>query len=155
MMLALDGRSLALRTTVPMSADQVRWFCDPDCFLQNVPHLWTLSLRVFCVRCWKRGLQDDVHVTYHEARQQYDVTCECANVKGVIPRSVIRAVLSTDELLQKLGWSLCCTSRCAKDAGYTDGVEANNNWMAETLMITCGCTSRVYVKPSGAAAVVS
>ena len=142
--LSPDGRSLADRTTQPMTAAQVKWFLDADAFLQHVPHLWTLSLKLFCLRCWKKGLNDSVKVTFDESHQTYRAACECAKVAGRLPRAEIQT-FATDELLTRLGWSLACTNRCAKDAGLSDGVEANNDQTSQTLSIRCGCTVRQYV----------
>lgn len=147
--LAPDGQSLATRHIEPMRADQVRWFCDPVALLQNVSHLWTLKLRLFCLRCWKHGLVDEVDVRWRESDGLFRVRCACAPVEGRLTLADIRRFASsTDELLHRLGWSLCCTGRCARERGVADGVEAANDPNGDTLNITCACTIRRYVMPA-------
>lgn len=145
--LAADGRSLIDRTILPMTADQLGWFFDADRFLQHVPHLWSLNLRLFCLRCWRKGLKDDVRVTFNETKQEYAAHCECAKVAGKLPRAAIQDLSGTDELLRKLGWSFCCTGRCSGEQGVADGVEADNDPQAHSYAIRCGCTERRYVCP--------
>lgn len=144
--LAPDGKSLADRVVQPMTHEQVSWFMEPVAFLNNVPHLWTLTLRVFCLRCWKHGLKDDVRVEWRDTDGSWSVRCACSKVAGRLPREAIATyATSTDELLRKLGWSFSCTGRCAKEAGMADGVEASNDPQAHTLSVRCGCTDRRYV----------
>ena len=150
--LAPDGRSMAGRVTQPMTHAQLRWFLDADAFLQAVPHLWTLSLKLFCLRCWKHGLNDAIRVTFDDSSQTYRAACECAKVPGRLPRAEIVKPADTTALLQRLGWSLACT-QCAKK-GLADGVEASNDQMGQTLTIRCGCTERVYVLAQPVSAVV-
>lgn len=145
MILAPDGKALADRVTQPMTAEQLAWFLDPIAFLQGVPHLWTLKLRLYCQRCWSKGLNDGVHVTFHESDGTFSCRCECNKVAGRLPmQAVIAAASSTDELLRKLGWSLSCSGRCASERGIADGVEALNDPQALTLTIKCGCTERRF-----------
>ena len=148
-MLSADGHSLADRATVPMSAAQVRWFCDPVVFLEHVPHLWTLDLRLFCQRCWKRGLKDDVRVRWNEMAGTFHVVCACARTEATLtPANVAHFASSTDEFLNRVGWSLCCAGRCAHESEMADGVEARNDTEASVLTITCGCTVRKYLMPA-------
>ncbi len=143
--LAPDGKALADRVTRAMSHDQVKWFMDPVSFLNGVPHLWTLGLRVFCQRCWKKGLKDDVRVTWDEIASEWDARCQCAPVPGRLRLvDVLQYASSTDELLHRLGWSLCCTGRCSTEPGIGDGVEAANDPSAQVLSVRCGCTDRRY-----------
>jgi hypothetical protein len=154
LILSADGRTMLDRRTLPMSTDQVTWFLDADAFLQHVPHLWTLDLKVFCLHCWKKKLKDDLRVTYNDLTGVYWVTCQCAKVAGRLPRQgIVR--MATDDLLRKLGWSLACTARCAKESGYADGVQADNDPQARTLAIRCGCTIRTHVLATAPAGVVS
>lgn len=149
-----DGMRLD-KVTQPMSVDQVKWFLDPDALMQAAPHLWTLSLRLFCLRCWRRGLRDDVRVTFNDATQDYFASCECAKGAGRLPRHEIRKIADTDTLLRKLGWSFSCTARCERGA---DGVEASNSQTSQTLTVRCGCTTRIHVlaaAPTGLVGVAS
>ncbi len=142
--LAPDG-SLADRVTRPMTTEQVKWFMDPVAFLNGAPHLWTLGLRVFCQRCWKKGLKDDVRIVWDDTAGEWDVRCQCARVSGRLRlEDVLRFSRTTDELLHRLGWSFCCTGRCSTEPGIGDGVEASNNPTSRVLSVRCGCTERTY-----------
>lgn len=143
MILGADGRSFADRATLPMSPAQVRWFLDPVAFLDAVPHLWSLNLKLVCRHCTKHGLDDAVRVVTTD--QGWEAVCSCSQRPGVLPHATIRAQGDTSELLRKLGWTLACKGRCASEAGYADGVEANNDLTSQTLAITCGCTRRIHV----------
>ena len=152
--LAPDG-SLADRVIQPMTQDQIQWFLDPVEFLNGVPHLWTLKLRVYCQRCWKKGLRDTVRVAWDESSGEWDVRCQCARVPGRLRlQDVLQYASSTDEFLSRVGWSLCCTGRCSTEQGIGDGVEAGNDPNAQTLSVRCGCTDRRYTRadPTCAAA---
>lgn len=149
-----NGIAFASRTTHAMTADQAKWFLDAETFLKHVPQLWTLNLRVFCLRCWKHKLKDHVTVRFNEATETFWARCECSQVEGRLPRANVVELTGTDELLAKLGWSLCCTGRCASEQGFSDGVEANNDPTGGLAKISCGCTERVYVFPKTSGLVV-
>ena len=144
--LAPDGKSLADRVVLPMTHEQVSWFIDPVAFLKGAPHLWTLKLRIYCQRCWKKGLNDDVRIEWRELDGAWDVRCECARVAGRLPQSAVsQYATTTDELLHRLGWSLCCLGRCRTESGMGDGVEALNDPHARQMSVRCGCTDLRYV----------
>ncbi len=145
--LAADGSSLLDKTVLPMTAAQLAWFLDADRFMQHVPHLWSLNVRLFCLRCWKAKVDDSVRVSFNDSAQTYTAHCECSKVAGVLPRQAIKDLSGTDELLRKLGWSLACTARCSHEPGMGDGVEAANDPQGRVYSIRCGCTERRYVCP--------
>ena len=91
-----DGRGLLERVTLAMTIDQVRWFLEADAFLRHVSQLWTLKLKLVCLRCWRQGLADTIHVTFNESHQAYQAVCECAKVPGRLPRAMIQQ-MATDE----------------------------------------------------------
>ncbi len=150
--LAADGRSLMDRTVVPMTG-QITWFLDADRFLQHVAQLWTLNLRVYCQHCHRLKVDDSVRVVFNDSNQTYTAHCQCAKVGGRLPRAEVVKLSGTDELLKRLGWSLCCTGRCAKERGFADGVEAGNDPTGGRWAIRCGCTERVYQCPPQTATV--
>lgn len=148
LILGADGKSLLGRTVEPMTVEQVRWFNDPVAFLTHVPHLWALKLRLYCCHCHKRGFDDHVRVRWNDVNGTFYVSCSCARTEGRLPMQAITHYAgSTDELLRRLGWSLCCTGRCEKERGFGDGVEAGNDPGSSTVSIRCACTERRYVMP--------
>lgn len=160
--LAPTGGHLAKRVHLPMSARQVTWFIDPEALLWHLKDLGTLQLAAFCQSCYRKGLPEEVAATFDPTTRAWTVRCSCADYpplkdtgKGLTIRQPkedgtvkIHKVRSVDELLQKLGWSFKCMADCAK-LGMHDGVEGQNDPQGQTLMVSCGCTIRVYTDPQG------
>ena len=108
-------------------------------FLAHVQHLSSVGVAAYCQICYRRGARDDVTVGKND--EEYIVRCEHRQER--IPAS---SVHGTDELLNRLGWSLRCDKDCAK-LGMFDGVQASNDPQSPTVSIRCGCTIREYQMP--------
>lgn len=143
MILAPDGITLARQKIQPMTLPQARWFMDGKTFLQRAGDLYVLYLKVACQGCMARSLPDTVTVIDKPETQQWKIRCAH---RGELVLPYDGTPTDTDELLAKIGWTLKCTE-CPKH-NMLDGVEGGNDISSDMLMITCGCTKRMYAMPT-------
>lgn len=131
------GRTIVSRQTLAMSPEQVRWLLNGKAFLRHIADLPLIHLAVSCKTCTALGLNDSVQVGLKEPGV-YGL--RCAHNQSILHA---RDVTDTSTLLLKLGWTLHCTSTCAR-LGEPDGVEANNDPTGGMAHVRCGCTDRLF-----------
>ena len=128
-----DGRTLARRETIPMSARHVRCLNDGRYFADHAEILKTVSLEVFCRTCVAAGLPSEITTTVGKDSLNF----RCAHRSGYISR---QRPSDFAQLLHELGWNVRCT-RCQGEAS------GDNTKKDATFQVTCACLIRELDNP--------